>query len=85
MGIQMWQPHFYLNAPGHTNFRSTADTHQNLFNVLKPASLIDGKYEKLTDKVYAAFKGVYLHNEGYQWYLKADDDTFIFMENLRRF
>jgi len=60
-------------------------TYQNLFNVLKPAGIINDKYEKLTDKVYATFKDVYSNNKGYQWYLKADDDTFIFMENLRYF
>ena len=57
----------------------------NLFNVLKPANFSNDTYNKLTDKIYAAFKDVYLNNNGYDWYLKADDDTFIFEDNLRLF
>jgi len=56
---------------------------KNHFNILKPEGLINDKYSKLT--VYKTFKDVYLNHINYDWYLKADDDTFIFDNNLRLF
>ena len=42
-------------------------------------------YGKLTDKVYKTLRDVYLRYNDYDWYLKADDDTFIFVDNLKSF
>lgn len=55
------------------------------FNLLKPAGLFSDKYDHLTNKVFNAFKDVYRNHPGYGWYLKADDDTFTFVDNLRLF
>ena len=52
---------------------------------LQPADLIHDQYDELTDKVYRTFKDVYKRYDNYDWYLKSDDDTFIFVDNLRRF
>ncbi len=53
--------------------------------LVQPAGLVYEKYSKLTDKVYASFKHVYKYYNDYEWYLKADDDTFVFTDNLKLF
>lgn len=63
----------------------TAEISYNNINILKPPGMIDDGYQKLTDKVFSAFKYVYNVYHDYDWYLKADDDSFIFVDNLRKF
>jgi glycoprotein-N-acetylgalactosamine 3-beta-galactosyltransferase len=59
----------------------------NGMNLLQPPNYFDDNYEKLTDKVYSTFKYLFENKKynRYEWYLKADDDTYIFIDNLRRF
>lgn len=54
-------------------------------NWLQPPGLIEDRYDKLTSKIYLSLKHVYKTYPDYDWYLKADDDTFIFIDNLRKF
>lgn len=54
------------------------------FKVIVSSAVVD-TYDKLTDKVYASFVDIYEHFDSFDWYLKADDDTFVFVRNLRRF
>jgi len=50
----------------------------NGLNVLQPANLAEEDYSKLTTKVFASILHVFLkHKTSYDWYLKADDDSFI--------
>ena len=42
-------------------------------------------YVDLTDKVYETFKHVYSKYPNFDWYVKADDDTFMIIDNLRSF
>jgi len=77
---------FVSFIPHHTpSFERVELKYKNIFNVLKPEGLMIDQYDKLTDKVYKSFKDVYINHRNYDWYLKADDDTFIFNDNLRLF
>ncbi|CAF4593543.1 unnamed protein product [Rotaria socialis] len=48
-------------------------------------TLPDEHYSHLTDKVYASLLYFYKNHPDYDWCLKADDDTYIIVENLLRF
>ena len=54
-------------------------------HVLQPPGLAIDAYNRLTDKVFHALKYVYSTYPNYDWYLKADDDTYVFADNLRWF
>ena len=53
--------------------------------ILQPAHLVVDEYKKLTDKVFRSFQAIYSKYNDYDWYLKADDDTFVFVDNLKTF
>jgi glycoprotein-N-acetylgalactosamine 3-beta-galactosyltransferase len=55
------------------------------YPIIQPSNYPQEDYNKLTDKVFGAFKEIYLRYNDYNWYLKADDDTIIFMDHLRDF
>ena len=59
--------------------------YKDQINVFQPAHFYNDTWKELTTKVYKGFMDVYQHHPGYKWYLKAELDTFIFMENLRDF
>jgi glycoprotein-N-acetylgalactosamine 3-beta-galactosyltransferase len=44
-----------------------------------------GSNNKLTTKVFLAFNQVYAKYRDYDFYLKADDDTFVNVDNLKRY
>ena len=66
---------------------SSVESIDNEFGLplLQPSNLKQDNYDDLTTKVYRTFADVYLNYNNYDWYLKADDDTYFRMENLREF
>ena len=57
----------------------------NYIKLLQPPGFVNDVYNKLTDKVYLAYKYIYRMYPNYKWYLKCDDDTFIYIDSLKRF
>ena len=53
--------------------------------LLKPPGLVNDVYDKLTDKIYLGYKHIFKNYGNYDWYLKCDDDTFVYYDNLLRF
>jgi hypothetical protein len=57
-----------------------------LDDILDPPGLRNDSYDKLTDKMFYTLKYLYSQNDTqYDFYLKADDDSFIFVDYLRKF
>ncbi len=57
-----------------------------LSDILDPPGLQNDIYKKLTDKMFCTLKYLYTQTENhYDFYLKADDDSFVFVDNLRWF
>jgi glycoprotein-N-acetylgalactosamine 3-beta-galactosyltransferase len=60
--------------------------YKNKLPLLKPEGLLKENYKSLTTKMFLTFIDVYKKNgKDYDFFLKADDDAFIFMENLEDF
>jgi glycoprotein-N-acetylgalactosamine 3-beta-galactosyltransferase len=59
--------------------------YDNMLKVMQPSRLTEESYEHLTDKVFYLFMDVYKSFNYFDWYLKVDDDTFIFVNNLKNF
>ena len=57
----------------------------NGYDILQPPGLETDTYDTLTDKVLLTYKYLFNRYSEYDWYLKADDDTFIFVDNLYKF
>jgi hypothetical protein len=57
----------------------------NPFPIIQPSYYEKEDYWKLTDKVLRTFEHVFIKYNNYDWYLKCDDDTFVFYENLKAF
>lgn len=76
-------PNKHLNQSRIKN--NSTEIKFNNFTILQPAGFIKDAYRNLTEKLYLAIRHVYSNYNDYDWYIKADDDTFIHMNNLRLF
>jgi glycoprotein-N-acetylgalactosamine 3-beta-galactosyltransferase len=68
-----------------SNANNQSELNYNGINVLNPPGLDQDTYDDLSEKVLYSFKYIYEKHHNYDWYLKVDDDTFIFVNNLRSF
>ncbi|XP_032293432.1 glycoprotein-N-acetylgalactosamine 3-beta-galactosyltransferase 1 isoform X4 [Drosophila virilis] len=58
--------------------------HYEPLGVVQVVESNGGGYEDLWNKTREGFRHVWLeYGEQYDWFLKADDDTYVIMENLR--
>ena len=87
-------PTFYLEKSHHSNKSlngregsSSSLEISHPMPILQPRGFntTPDEYSELSDKVFAAFVAVFELYPDYDWYLKADDDTFVLVDNLRTF
>jgi glycoprotein-N-acetylgalactosamine 3-beta-galactosyltransferase len=60
------------------------ETQQGM-KLLQAAGFNSESYTKLTDKIYRSFIEIYKRYNNFDFYLKVDDDTFVFMDHLKQF
>lgn len=78
-----------INLVYFSSSNLTNDTDPSLFshvqNFFQPSSSIIDPSARITDKALKTIQHVYSYYQDYDWYLKAEDDSFIFVDNLRKF
>lgn len=84
-------PDFYLNfsreskSEPYEPYQGETREISYPYNLLQPSGFREEHYNALTTKMYKAYIDIHKLYPNYDWYLKADDDTYIFMDHLREF
>jgi glycoprotein-N-acetylgalactosamine 3-beta-galactosyltransferase len=75
----------FVTKPKDYDLKVGIEVHDENFLPMLYLPNYEESYVDLTDKVYETFKYVYSKYPNYDWYVKADDDTFMLIDNLRGF
>jgi glycoprotein-N-acetylgalactosamine 3-beta-galactosyltransferase len=77
--------HRFITILSNDTTTKRMDVDKDGLKLLKPEDLLVDQYDLLTNKVYLTLKDVYKNYGNYDFYLKTDDDTYIFMSHLRKY
>ena len=76
---------FFIARMSTTEHAFESTEYNEPLPILEPRGRYNDSYDLLTIKMFSTFSDLYNRYDNYDWYLKADDDTYIFMQNLRNF
>jgi hypothetical protein len=77
--------HRFISILSNNNTVKRIDVEKDGLKLLKPEGLLVDQYDLLTNKVYLTLNDVYKNFGNYDFYLKTDDDTYVFMSHLRKY
>ena len=82
-------PKSYLSAEQLKDFDPAVRSYEvkvnNTYWLLQPAGLVNDTYKKLTDKIFWSLMHIQKAFPDSDWYLKSDDDTMMFIDNMNEF
>ena len=87
---ETWAPHcdgyYFISEPSADKNPNSAEVNISKKLPIAPIKNITVGYEHLTQKSVLAFLFAYEHHfNDFDWFIKADDDTYLFVDNLRTF
>ena len=85
-----WAPrcdgYYFISEPSADKDPNSAEVEISKKLPIAPIKNITAGYEHLTQKSVLAFLFAYEHHfNDFDWFIKADDDTYLFVDNLRTF
>ncbi len=75
----------FIAVVNSNNYNESTEIDVNGVRILQPPRHMNDSYGMLTTKVLLTIEHVYDTYPNFDFYLKCDDDTFIFVDNLRWF
>ena len=87
---ETWAPrcdgYYFISEPSTDKTPNSTEVEISKKLPIAPIKNITAGYEHLTQKSTLAFLFAYEHHfNDFDWFIKADDDTYLFVDNLRTF
>ena len=87
---ETWAPrcdgYYFISEPSTDKTPNSREVEISKKLPIAPIKNITAGYEHLTQKSVLAFLFAYEHHfNDFDWFIKADDDTYLFVDNLRTF